>query len=729
MKPEYAAHTPRDAKDPNSPWHELLEHLETVAKDAAVFASKFGAAEIAHWAGMLHDTGKFSSAFQAYLWEAHIAKRDDKSQPEKGKAPHAMTGAVITRLFALNDELATGLELPWVIAAHHAGLKSKTDLLDSIKEKSETALVQDGVQKAFSWKKLALLTQENFEFPQTHFKTKLEREFFVRMLLSCLVDADHLDTEAFGSPHKSKIRGEDKIPLETLLDKLKSAQLEKIAQAEQNEVNIIRAEVYYRALERASESKGFFRLSVPTGGGKTRSSLAFALQHAILHNLERVIYVVPYLTITRQIAQDFSEVLGAENILESHSGVQHDPNEGETWTKLAAENWDGKIIVTTGVQFLEALFARKPSKLRKLHRISRSVIIFDEAQTLPAPLLTPIMDVLHQVVDTYHSSIVFCTATQPALDSGSGFPDLQSREIAPDPNRLFRNLERVKYQFSWEAWDWQRIAKELVQHQQVLCVVNTRAHARAIFSALNDPEAIHLSTHLCGAHRQRQIAKIQTRLEQKQPCRVISTQLIEAGIDLDFPVVYRAFAPLDSIVQAAGRCNRNMKLYPEKGLVVVFQPEQLGLPKGVYEAATHKTQSWLRKGIDLNAADTFHKYFTELHNATDTDARKIQSLRQDFDYPNVSQEFRVIEDDTEAVLVRQYAPEIVAAILSQPFNRQTMRKLQPYLVNVFKKQLEKLDRATLIRPCAEHPDLLEWVGKYDDNLGILEEVNVEMTVM
>jgi CRISPR-associated endonuclease/helicase Cas3 len=540
------------------------------------------------------------------------------------------------------------------------------------------------------------------------------------------VDADHLDTEAFGSPHKTQIRGEDKETLKVLFQKLKTAQLEKMANAENSEVNRVRAEVYHRALEQALEQPGFFRLSVPTGGGKTRSSLAFALQHALTHDLERVIYVVPYLTITRQIAKEFGEILSSENVLEHHSGVQYDPNEGETWAKLAAENWDAKIIVTTGVQFLEGLFARKPSKLRKLHRVSKAVVIFDEAQTLPAPLLTPIMDALHELVNRYGSSIVFCTATQPALDSGSGFPDLKDREIAPDPARLFRSLERVEYCFSWEPWDWDRIAQELKAHRQVLCVVNTRAHARAIWQALNDKDAIHLSTHLCGAHRQAQIERIESRLELGEPCRVVSTQLIEAGVDLDFPVVFRAFAPLDSIVQAAGRCNRNMKLHPEKGLVVVFKPEQPGLPKGIYEAATFKTERWLRNGVDLNASETFYKYFTELHNATDTDAQNIQALRERFDYPEVKKAFKVIDDDTTPVLVRQYDSDAVNAILEQPFNRQTMRALQPYLVNIFNNQLPKLDR--FIRPCAEHPELLEWVGKYDEHLGILEEADFALDI-
>jgi CRISPR-associated endonuclease/helicase Cas3 len=725
MKPEFAAHTPRDAKDPQSPWHELLEHLEAVARDASVFASKFGASDIARWAGLLHDAGKFSDAFQNYLWKAHVAKRDNTTPPEKGKVDHSSTGAVMTNAYAPGGS-AIGLELPWVIAAHHAGLKSKVNLEDHLKAKADDEVVIDGAGKALAWAKLHPLLEDGFAFPQPEFQSEFEREMFVRMLLSCLVDADHLDTEAFGSPHKTVIRGEDREPLETLFEKLKLAQLEKMAKAAPTEVNKVRAEVYHRACERAFETPGFFRLSVPTGGGKTRSSLAFALQHALKHDLERIIYVVPYLTITRQIAKEFGEILGPENVLENHSGIQHDPTEGETWAKLAAENWDAKIIVTTGVQFLEGLFARKPSKLRKLHRTSKAVIIFDEAQTLPAPLLTPIMEALHQLVNRYGSSIVFCTATQPALDAGSGFPNLQDREIAPDPARLFQSLERVHYRFSWEPWDWTRIAQELRAHPQVLCVVNTRAHAKAIWQALEDEDAIHLSTHLCGAHREREIEEIKARLEAGEPCRVVSTQLIEAGVDLDFPVVYRSFAPLDSIVQAAGRCNRNMKLHPDKGLVVVFKPEQLGLPKGVYEAATFKTERWLRNGVDLNAPETFHRYFTELHNATDTDAQKVQILREQFDYPEVKKAFKVIDSDTEPVLVRQYNPKAVHKILEQPFNRQTMRQLQPYLVNIFSNQIQKLDR--FIRPCAEHPDLLEWVGKYDDHLGILEEVDFELTV-
>ncbi len=726
MKPEYAAHTPRDAKDPNAPWHELLEHLETVARDAAVFASKFGASDIARWAGLLHDAGKFSSAFQNYLWQAHVADRDGTSPPEKGKVDHSSTGAVIARALVSSTPEASGLELPWVIAGHHGGLNSQLALETRLKDKAGDAVLLDGAQKALTWKKLEFLYETPIPLPS--FATPLEREFFVRMLLSCLVDADHLDTEAFGSPHKTIIRNQAQTNLETLLERLKASQEEIMQKAKPTPVNKARADVYFAALKAALEPTGFFRLSVPTGGGKTRSSLAFALQHAIIHKLERVIYVVPFLSITTQIASEFREILGVENVLEHHSAVKIDSDEGLTRAKLATENWDAPIIITTGVQFLESLFANKTSKLRKLHRISNAVIIFDEAQTLPAPLLTPILEVLHQLTGRYRSSLVLCTATQPALDARSGFPELNAFEIAPDVPELYNTLKRVTYEFPTEPWDYARVADEIEKHDQVLCIVNTRAAAREIWQALEDDSAIHLSTHLCGAHRLERITEIKKRLFEKQPCLVISTTLIEAGVDVDFPVVLRAFAPLDSIVQAAGRCNRNMNL--TRGQVIVFKPLIPTMPKGNYAVATLKTQNLIRSGVDLDNPDTFLEYFRELHrDQIDTSAKPVQEARLRFDYPEVYKVFSVIESDTTPILIRQYAPETVNKILEAGVNRATMRRLQPYLINVYTHKLEQLDRAGLTRSCKELSgfekfELLEWSGKYHDQLGILEEVDV-----
>jgi CRISPR-associated endonuclease/helicase Cas3 len=742
MKPEYAAHTPRDAKDPNAPWHELEQHLRVVSRLSSRFARKFGASDALRTAGSLHDAGKYGVDFQEYLWQAYLAKCNGVIAPKRGSVPHAITGAFIARLlYNANAELSDdgiGLELAWVIAAHHAGLHSKTDLLDNLHKKGETELVQGGARIALS---RSLLQDVNAPIlPTTN--TKLEREFLVRMMLSCLVDADYLDTEAFGSPHRRKIRKQPRATLSVLLGRLKTAQLEKMRLATPNPVNEARAEVYANALQKAECPTGFFRLSVPTGGGKTRSSLAFALQHAIHHNLERVIYVVPYLTITQQIAVDFADILGEENILEHHSAVvftgETERFELENWQKLASENWDARIIITTSVQFLQSLFSRFPSDVRKLHRIAKSVVIFDEAQTLPATLLTPIMDVLHELKNRYQTSIIFCTATQPALDATSGFPELNAVEIAPDPPRLFRTLERVKYHFDWTGWDALTTAQNLTQHQQVLCIVNTRAQAKEIFAELQKLEphtCIHLSTHLCGAHRKRQLVIIKALLDAKQPLRVISTSLVEAGVDLDFPVVYRALSPLDSIVQAAGRCNRNMTL--DYGNVYVFRPLPFVLPSGVYEVATKKTEGLLKRGVDLQAFETFLEYFASLHgSAVTTDAFKIQQWRNDFDYPKVADNFKVIEDTTMPVLIRHYDPKAVREILAQPFNKDTWRRLQPYLVNIYRKQLEPHLQAGLLRPCTEipipehgKPILHEWVGKYDQNLGMLEEVDLQLTVI
>jgi CRISPR-associated endonuclease/helicase Cas3 len=346
-------------------------------------------------------------------------------------------------------------------------------------------------------------------------------------------------------------------------------------------------------------------------------------------------------------------------------------------------------------------------------------------QTLPAPLLDPILDVLRELVRFYGVTVVLCTATQPALDESPKFAGLPNvREIAPEPEKYFRELARVSYtSHVTTPWSWEKVAEELNQHEQVLCIVNTKKHARELFTLLGDDDTLHLSTNMCMAHRRNVLERIKQRLKNKQPCRVISTQLVEAGIDLDFPIVYRALGPLDSIVQAAGRCNRE-GLLDGKGRVVIFKPENMDLPKDSgYKTATLLTSSFLKD--DLHEPEMFKRYFAKLYqDLINTDKNNIQSLRAYFDFPEVAKLFRLIEDNTAPVIV-SYSDE-VREILNEPWGRETLRKLQPYLVSVYKTRIDDLNRKALIRPAIDPEiELWEWVGVYDQKLGIVEEVGIE----
>ena len=757
MKPEFAAHTPRDAKDPNAPWHDLKEHLEKVALMAQTFANKFGAGEIALAAGHLHDAGKCSQAFQKYLWEAYVAKRDNTKAPERGKVDHSSTGAVLAREWV--ETVGTdgsNLELAFVIAAHHAGLDSVNGLETRLAKKQIDDVVEDGIKQFMNAFPKTADQLETSSIPTIPvFENPRAREVFIRFLLSSLVDADQLDTESFGSPQKTTIRETKRTQfnsLENLLKKLKINQAILQNKASPTPLNVARKEIFEACLERALDEPGFYRLSVPTGGGKTRSSLAFALQHAVQHGFDRVIYALPFLTIIDQTAKEFHKILGNQDVLEHHSAFnptkQTDDGSqtSDDWSNLASENWEAPVIVTTTVQLLESLFARRTSSLRKLHNICRSVIVFDEAQSLPVPLLEPILDMLRELVRAYKVSVVFCTATQPAFEA---LKLTGITEIIPDPARYYTTLERVRYDpLTKERWSWDQVAQEMKTTEQALCIVNTKKQARALFDALDSKEGIfHLSTNMCGAHRLSILETIRTRLRDREKCHVVSTQLIEAGVDLDFPRAFRAIGPLDSIAQAAGRCNREGELRDENGQLVpgrmtVFRPEDNGSPQGVYKVAMELAQEFLKDTVDFNDPETFKRYFKYLYMHTDTDHFKIQKFRSLLDYPEVEKQFKLILDDTQAVLIRGYDPEPVNKILetfanvtrqftSRKIIRETFRDLQPYFVNMYTNKLEQLktDSRGLIRPIVQFADvnieLYEWSGQYSQDFGVLEESQSE----
>ena len=700
--------------------HDLIAHLQSVAATAGEFGRALRAAEAARFLGLWHDIGKFAPAFQQYLaaCEAGTARR--------GHGPdHKAAGALLA-----SQHLSLAALL---VQGHHGGLKTPTELQTWLRQHRDRADVADALRLARS----AIPEIEpgaRIPLPAHVERDALAAEFFLRLLFSALVDADHLDTERHFAGAQAERRGST-ASMPDLWERFQRDQ-ERLMAHQNGTVNEARRAIYQACLDAAERPPGLFRLAVPTGGGKTRSGMAFALRHALRHGHQRVIVAVPFITITEQTADVYRDIFGTDDqgnpiVLEHHSSVNWGDDEEfhpeAVWTRLAAENWDAPIVVTTTVQLFESLFANTPSRCRKLHRLARSVIILDEAQVFPPHLLKPMLDALRQLTTYYGTTVVISTATQPAFDAISEFANLEATEIVPEPGRFFRALQRVTYEWHTErALSWSEVADLLRAHPQGLAVVNTKKNAWDLLDALGDEEALHLSTLLCGAHRRAVIAEVRERLAQGRPCRLVSTQLIEAGVDLDFPLVARALGPLDSIVQAAGRCNREGRL--ARGRVVVFRPAEGGTPPGWYRAATQLAGALIGKGdLDMDDPATSRTYFKQLFETLGpegTDAKGIQSARAELHYPRVAERFRMIEDDTESVVVsygsaeeRRRIEQLLIALQARDANpRFILRQLQPYMVALRRHVADRYRRIGFIEPVAD--GLGRWLGDYDEVRGL-----------
>lgn len=697
---------------PTSEWQPLEEHLRNVAKIASSFAKAFGAKELGWCAGFMHDIGKFHLDFQNYLKEENH---------RRGSVDHSSAGAVLA-------DAARNFFIAWVVAAHHGGLAGKADLRERLQEKSKAIKVHEALTLAkneIDWLDCA----KHASVPE-YLDNKYAAELFIRLLFSCLVDADYLDTESFFEKKRSALRGHC-FSLKKLWQKFSSEQERFISMPKTN-LNRIRNQIYEYCIMAARKDPGVFKLTVPTGGGKTRSSLGFALKHAIIHGHDRIIYAIPYTSIIEQTATVFRDILGEENVLEHHTGVQTTEKDGDddiespedTRLRLASENWDFPLVVTTTVQFFESLFANRPKKCRKLHNLVRSVIILDEVQTLPITLIHPIVSVLKELVRNYGVSLVLCTATQPALSDErrylSGFQEVRS--IIPDKeeSRYFKELKRVEYVIANKKWSWEKAIEEIKQEQQVLVVVNTRKDAIALLNLLEGENIFHLSTLLCGAHRRDVLKEVKERLEEGKPCRLISTQVVEAGVDLDFPFVLRAFGPLDRIVQVAGRCNREGKM--SRGRVIIFDPKDGGTPRGPYRTALIEAKNMLEAGrVNLHDPKVFEEYFERLFMDVDTDAMEIDELRRSFDFPEVARRFRMIQEESIPVIVNYSKhngphPLINEAKEKGYLNRSLWRRLQPFFVNIYRKQFVAYEMEGLIEQPI--PGLYIWRGEYEKVKGI-----------
>ncbi len=731
------AHSLRDR--PIEDWEPLSHHLTAVGNRAAEFAETFGWKEAARVAGRLHDIGKCSAAFQAYI------RRPQEGDKRSRGPDHSTAGARV----AAAAYGALGRMLAFAIAGHHSGLADFGDLERRLEPEHAIEPYPEWQTHAGAPPPLAALryTKQFLKSADKGF----EHAFLTRMLFSCLVDADFLETERFyAEAEGARIERGGLLDLDTLGESLRAYMAQLRAQAASTPLNALRAEVLDVVVERAASSPGLFTLTVPTGGGKTLASLSFALEHAVRHRLRRIVYVIPFTSIIEQTAQVFREALNtSDNVLEHHASfdweraaeARRDDGEGpDGLAKLrrAAENWDVPIVVTTAVQFFESLFAARTSRCRKLHNLAGSVIVLDEAQTLPIRLLRPCMAALQELTTNYNASAVLCTATQPALRQQdgftNGFPIDDTRELAPEPKSLYARLKRVKVEHFPDPVANQTIAARFAEQpqQQMLCIVNSRAHARALFEAIRElPGAVHLTTLMCPRHRRLELAKLRERLKRKEPVRLVSTSLIEAGVDIDFPEVWRAAAGLDSIAQAAGRCNREGRLV--LGRVVVFEPDE-AQPPAALKAFWQAARPVLRGHDDPLTLDAVQHFFRELYwqkgdAAFDTarvDGRPgilpaIAERAPDASFPfaSIAVAFRLIDDLMEPVVVpwRADADDDDAdsvltriAAMDRPLARD-LRRLQQYTVPIPPRAREAWLAAGVLRPV--HPALGDDLLRFD----------------
>lgn len=662
---EYLAHIDGDREQ------SVKDHLQGTADLAGEFAAKFGKADWGFCCGMLHDIGKYSLEFQRKIHENLNTQVD-----------HSTAGAKVCEKLDGYYWL-----LAYCIAGHHAGLPDlgRKGLTSSLLGRLDKRLCDySAYRKEIEIPQIATLPIAMDPEKDPHFALSV----FIRMLYSCLVDADFLDTEQF--MNNGIVQRDSGESMEALLDKLYHRISDWLENRDDTTIDGRRSEILRNCLEMGKSSKGLFQLTVPTGGGKTVASLAFALQHAVEHHMDRVIYVIPYTSIIEQNAQVFREILGNENVLENHSNVDYEISEDFKPMQLAAENWDKPVVVTTNVQFFESLYANKSSKCRKLHNIVNSVIIFDEAQMLPPNYLKPCMAMIEELLQQYGTSIVLCTATQPALQQF--LPEKYvARELCPRREEQFRFFERVTYQ-DIDTVTEEEMAEKLQQERHALCIVNTRKRAQRLYERLQGEGVYHLSTTMYPAHRRRVLAEIGKRLDDKKgkKCIVISTSLVEAGVDLDFTSVYRELAGVDSIIQAAGRCNRHGNRGKEDSIVRIFRWKERENVSGQRQQID-TTENLLAEGRDITTLENITEYFRRLYHikGESLDMKKILEKFDggDYQFATVAKDFKLIEENTVTVYIDQEpeAKDLLQEIRQQGLTKSRMRKAGQYCVSVRKK--------------------------------------------
>ena len=716
---QYFAHSLEG--EPEARWQLLSDHLREVRRLAEQFGGQFGwGGQLAGASGLLHDLGKYTAPFQARLYG------------DPTRTDHSTWGARL----AIERYGAAGWVMAYAIAGHHAGLANgegegrRTCLAERLT--NELPLLDQAWLKEITPPDKVTFPPQGFK-PSSPDKALFQLALLVRMVFSCLVDADFLDTENFyldaAGQAPTRVSKEEHPSLEALRDRLNEHLQGFTAKRDLSPVNAIRSDILQHVRHQASQAPGLFSLTVPTGGGKTLASLAFALDHAIQHGQQRVIFVIPFTSIVEQNAAVFREALGPLGdaaVLEHHSAFNDDlthSKEAKDKIRLAMENWDAPIVVTTAVQFFESLFADRPSRCRKLHNIANSVVILDEAQTMPLKLLRPCVATIDELARNYRSTMVLCTATQPALHAFDNA--LQNvRELAPDPPRLFEQLKRVTVKHAGILDDESLLAR-LRSHEQVLCIVNNRRHTRALHEGLEDlPGSHHLTTLMCAAHRSQVLATVRAALQQGQPCRLVSTSLIEAGVDLSFPTVFRAEAGLDSVAQAAGRCNRHGQWAADASEVFIFANanEDWKPPPELQQFAAVAREVLRNHAGDPLAPSAIESYFERLYRQKgdqELDAPGLMTMLrharpQSLPLDTLAEKFRFIDSVQMPVIIPfdDHARELIRKLEFAEGAQGLARQLQRYIVQIPRQGYDALYKAGAIQ--AAQP------GRWGDQFMVLE---------
>lgn len=698
----------------------LGNHAEEVARRCSEFCTQIDKdwGNVGTLLGLLHDHGKYQKSFQRYI--RHSSGLADQGP---ARAPHSMAGAIHAHSLFKDRNKTLAQILAYCIGGHHRGLYDSAELENALKTADNKAYYQDMLRNAPQAatdleKRIAQLGT----LPNIMEIEEEDRPFFVRMLFSALIDADHLDTEAFMNKEKALLRNESKkidVSWSTLRDRLK---VKTDSFAKDSPLNHARAEFLQKCrIHGSSHDPSIYSLFLPTGGGKTLSSMAWALESAIRNDSSRIIYVIPYTSIITQTAEIFKQIFGEEYVLEHHSELDMGDNEEYDRWKLLTENWDAPIIITTNVQMFESLYASRTSRCRKLHNICNSVIVFDEVQMFPSALLNPMLRAVESLSLCFNANILLCTATQPVFTQSfevagresSNFYSIQIEieDVVPYDKKLFSAFERVRYHTFKEKKKIAILAQALHQQPTVLCITNTRADAGKLYDEVvalgrNKEEVVHLSRMMCSLHIRKQIAYIRERLSAGLPIIVISTQLIEAGVDIDFPVVYRAHSGLDSIIQAGGRCNREGRL--SSGDVYIFDLEDGSKPWGEVKQGQQASILIYKKikddVLNPNDPELIRQYYLEYYGnqVNSFDKRHIEDYLWSYqanrdlewDFETASKKFRLIENEDITDIYVPYGQEGEELIskLSQRvlLNRKEFRILQKLRVGVRKKDFEAL---------------------------------------
>lgn len=717
-----------------SDWQLLADHLRQVAERASCLAQRAlpGNEQLmkSAWvAGLLHDLGKYRNEFQEYICGFRCKGDPTTFHKQAGAAKAAQLNLI---------------PIAYAIHGHHGGMPDREDLKVGVKSTAGLSLLPNIWPTALT--DCTELSHIAIEAPQS--RDHLHAELITRILFSCLVDADWGDT----GEYERKRKGWPDEPKPTCLEPAQRIQqvikfIQRCAiNCKEHRIREIRDSILQACLVAANQARNVFTLTVPTGGGKTLASLSFALAHAAKHDMQRIIYVAPYMSILEQNISVFRSALGITNdsfdLFEHYSLAEPpcDEDQDDTRRQTAsrrAENWDAPFIVTTNVQFFESLFSNNPGRCRKVHNIARSVVILDECQTLPPGLVAPTCAMLKQLVEDLGCSIVLCTATQPAFSHGKlqANERLDAIEIIPKELDLFRQLKRVRVIWPKEnesTLSWSAVAERMCNQPSALCVVNTKKAALEIYQELKksgNGGVFHLSTNMCPQHRREKLKQIKLRLHSDKPCYLVSTQLIEAGVDVDFPFLMREMAPLESIIQAAGRCNREGKL-KDGGTVEVFQSVDGKMPPDAwYNAGRITLQSIIKyhgDGPQIDDPIAIQDYFSRLYHSGKLDVNGIQSLRETTQFQKVADAYKIIDNGGQPVVVAKWKAyeaeisELLVEVASQERpSKATMRKLARFQVNLLPSKVGQS------QPFLHEivPGVLVWNGDYDDESGILDQMS------